>query len=196
MIAGLPVRIAAAAIAAMLGMSGCSKKPVPPTEVLLSALSRTNNLLFAPGSKTPFTGLIIEKYAEGQIKSRSSISNGILEGISEGWHQNGKLQIQEKFRAGISDGIRTKWDTNGVKISEATIVAGKLHGSFKRWHSNGVLADEANMSSGKPDGLARAWHPSGAPKSEVVMKAGEVIESKQWEDNASRQTASLQGSTP
>ncbi|MDX1951029.1 MAG: toxin-antitoxin system YwqK family antitoxin [Verrucomicrobiota bacterium] len=175
------------AILALVGLSACSKKSAPPTvEILLTDLVQTNGRLFKIGDSNYFTGVMIEKFPDGQLKSRSSVSNGVLWGLSEGWHTNGQLQVRETFLDGKSEGLRSKWDFNGVKISEATIVGGKLNGLFRRWHTNGILADEVVMTNDQPNGLARAWYPSGAPKAEIQLANGDILHQKRWDDESRR----------
>ncbi len=191
----------AALLAAFLGLSACNRQPAPPLaaappEVPLAELKLTNGQLFQVGHTSPFTGQMLESYAGGQAKSRSAISNGVMWGLSEGWHTNGQLQVREHFRSGVSDGLRTKWDTNGLKLSEAQIVAGQLNGLFLRWHPNGVLAEQVEMKHGQPDGLARSWHPSGSLKSEVRMAAGKVVEQRSWSDGEANEPTLARGKTP
>lgn len=175
---------AVAVTVALLGFSACSKAPTIQTaEALASELHLTNGHLSQIGHSNYFTGLMIEKYAGGRLQSRCSVSNGVLWGLSEGWHTNGQLQVQENFRDGLADGLRTKWEINGVKLSEATIAGGKLNGRFRRWYTNGILAEEVEMKADKPHGLARAWYPTGSPKAEMRMADGSVVQQKRWEDS-------------
>jgi antitoxin component YwqK of YwqJK toxin-antitoxin module len=46
------------------------------------------------------------------------VSNGQLNGVSEGWFTNGVLQIREHFMDGSSEGPVTKWHSSGAKLSE------------------------------------------------------------------------------
>jgi antitoxin component YwqK of YwqJK toxin-antitoxin module len=179
----LGTSLAAVATFALFGFSGCSKPPASPAaEVQAGELKLANGHLIQNGASNRFTGFMIEKYSGGQLKSRSSVSNGLLWGLSEGWHSNGQLQVREEFRAGLSEGLRVKWETNGAKLSEATTLGGKLNGSFRRWHPNGVLAEEVEMKDDQPDGRARAWYPSGALKAEMRTARGNVVEQKRWAD--------------
>ena len=45
-----------------------------------------------------FTGFMLDRYASGQLRSRSAISNGLFHGLSQGWHTNGQIQVTEHFR--------------------------------------------------------------------------------------------------
>lgn len=152
-------------------------------EVLRERLTLREGTLCQDGApRVPFAGSMVERYEDGGIKSRSAVSSGVLEGLSEGWYTNGQKQVEERFHAGVSHGLRTKWYEGGQKFSEANIVAGKIEGVFRRWHDNGVLAEEIAMKAGQPDGLSRAYFPSGSLKAEATLRNGKVMEQHFWKD--------------
>lgn len=151
-------------------------------EVERSALTLVEGRLRASGQEGPFTGWMLERYREGGVMSRSWVSSGVLAGMAEGFHPDGRLQVREYFVEGVSHGIRTRWHTNGVKQSEGQIVNGRIEGVFQRWHENGQLAERIGMRGGEPDGVSKAWYPSGAPKAEARMSAGKVVSQQFWED--------------
>lgn len=128
------------------------------------------------------TNCLSAQYPGGQIKSHANVSNGVLEGLSEGWYSNGVRQVQEYFHAGVSQGLRVKWHTNGNKSSEANIVNGKIEGVFRRWYDSGALAEEITMKNNQPDGEARSFYPSGCLKARAELKDGKVISQRYWED--------------
>lgn len=158
------------------------KSAPPPREVSLQALVNKAGRVYLQGTTDPFTGVIVEHWANGGSKSRSTVSNGWLEGASEGWHTNGQRQVQERFHIGVSQGLRTKWFANGQKESEGMIVEGKHHGLFRRWNPDGSLAEEIEMNHGNPNGLSRAFYPSGFVKAEARLREGQVVERKFWKD--------------
>ncbi len=157
-------------------------RPTALPEVLRGQLTLREGQLYPTGSSVPFTGVVTESYPSGTPKSRSVVSNGLLEGLSAGWHTNGQQQIAEHFHAGVSHGARTKWYPAGQKLSEVMIVQGKLDGVFRRWHTNGVLAEEIPMTRGEPDGLSHAFYPSGCLQAEARLQAGKVLERHHWND--------------
>ena len=122
-----------------------------------------------------FTGAVVERYGNGQMKSRSSVSNGLLEGLSEGWHTNGLLQVSEHFTKGVSHGLRTKYYGSGRKLSEADVVYGTIEGIYQTWHENGNLAQRVCLSHGVPDGEAASYFPDGSLKARVRLDHGKVI---------------------
>lgn len=155
---------------------------VPLPEVALSELTRHDGFLCRGDASEPFTGFVIETYPDGARKSRSAVSNGLLHGLSEGWHTNRILQIQERFVAGVSEGLRIKWYPDGTRRAEAPMVEGKIHGIFRRWNPAGSLAEEVTMENGQIEGLSVSYYPSGALKARVLLAQGKVVESETWDD--------------
>ena len=162
------------------------KPPAPLPEVQRTLLTLLEGRLHLVGATNAFTGWMIETNAQGGLRSRSSISNGLLEGASEGYHTNGQRQVLEHFRAGTSHGPRTKWYPNGRKASETQVADGKLEGLFVRWAEDGSLAEEIPMKDGQPDGLSRSYYPSGCVKAEALMKGGKLVEQHFWPDGERR----------
>lgn len=164
-----------------------SVEPLAPRELvstgrLRSELLLTNGHLTLIGSSNYFSGTMLERYPDGTLKSRSTVTNGLLHGFSEGWYTNGQLQVTEHFKEGVSHGLRVKWHPNGHKASEAQIVEGQLNGRFVSWFETGTLATELELKQGRPDGRSRAYYPSGTLKSEVTMHDGEIVTQKNWAD--------------
>src|SRR5262245_24467139 len=160
----------------------------PIEEVHRSQLELRENRWYVVGQNVPYTGLVLETYEAGTLKSRSTISNGLLEGLSEGWYTNGQRQVAEQFRAGVSHGRRTKWHRDGRLLSEADIVNGQVHGLFRRWHEDGSLAEEMTLQNGQPDGASRAFYPSGFVKAEARFRLGKVLVQRFWNDGEVRPT--------
>lgn len=151
-------------------------------QVPLARLTLKNGRLYRAGQTHPFNGIVTETYSDRSQKSRASVQRGKLNGLSEGWHTNGVLQVQENFVQGVSHGARLKWHSNGKKASEAEIEDGKLHGLFRRWNEDGSLAEEIQMLDGLPHGDSSAYYPSGFLKTHAKMNRGEVIERQDWKD--------------
>ena len=149
---------------------------VAPRELERTELKLVEGRLHRVGETNAFTGLLLDRYPDGTLRSRASVRDGRLEGLCEGWSPNGVLEVSEHFRDGVSHGLRTKWYPNGVRRSEATIERGRIHGHFQRWHEDGSLAESVSMVGGVPHGISRAYHPGGALKAEVMLDQGKVVE--------------------
>ena len=160
--------------------------PASGPEFRRDALVLREGRYYRPDDPVPFAGVVTACYPGGQRQYRCGVSNGLLEGLSEGWYSNGLKQVDEPFRAGVSHGVRVKWYENGRKQSEVNIVTGKLAGVFRRWYDTGALAEEVHMRNGNPDGVARSFYPSGHLKGEAHLKDGQLVDQKQWADGESR----------
>ena len=164
-------------------------EPIEETrEILLSFTVRTNGRIHVSGSAAALTGRVVEFYRGGGMKSRTEVSNGLLDGLSEGWFTNGVQQVSEPFRQGKSHGLRTKWYASGKKLSEASIVDGVLSGPFQKWHENGQLSQEIEMQTGEAHGRSRAWFESGFLKALVTLTNGIVVEQAFYEDGQQKET--------
>ena len=117
-----------------------------------------------------------------RLQSRSVVSNGVLHGLSEGWHTNGVRQVAEYFVSGVSEGVRVKWYPDGAKLSEAAIAGGKLNGTFRRWHENGRLAEQIELRADQPHGESVAYHPSGFLKTRLRMDRGQLVTTESFKD--------------
>jgi antitoxin component YwqK of YwqJK toxin-antitoxin module len=153
-----------------------------PASELASNLVRRDGRLYSPAASAPFIGWMVEHYPDAVLKSKSWVSNGQLNGVSEGWFTNGVLQIREHFVDGTSEGPVLKWHASGAKLSEGIARRGQLEGTFRRWHESGQLAEELVLQAGQPEGVARSWFLSGCLKAEVTLKSGQVLTQKFWKD--------------
>ena len=160
---------------------GREKTSLP--EALRSELTSRDGLLFQELGTQPFTGFMIESYKDGILKSRSQVVEGLLHGVSDGYHPNGQIQVREHFEKNISHGLRTKWFASGIKMSEATVVEGQMDGTFQRWDETGTLVEQIALRAGKAHGFSRAFYPSGYLKAQASMQDGEVISQQSWPDN-------------
>lgn len=157
---------------------------VAPVEKFRNELVFKEGRLYETNGTMLFAGFVCDKYDDGKLKSRSAVSNGLLEGLSQGWWTNGALQVTEIFSNGISNGIRTKFYPGGSTQSVANIVAGQMQGLFRTWHENGKPAEQVTLTNGVADGLAYSYHPDGSLKARVRLDHGNVLEQKFWEPGA------------
>jgi len=151
-------------------------------DVLRQSLTLREGHWYRIGETNPFTGSMADYYPNGAPLFRSAVSNGLLNGVSEGWYTNGQVQIRELYKDSVADGLREKWHENGQRKSEATIVQGKLEGPFRSWHDNGQLAEKMELVKGQPEGEAWAYYSSGFAKARTEVRAGQVLVQKSWED--------------
>lgn len=155
------------------------KQPEPvdaERELLLSLVSRSNDMMFASGAVDPFTGAVVEYYQNGQLKSKTQVIAGKLHGVSYGYFTNGQMQVEEFFTNGVSHGVRKKWHMDGQLLSQGEIIGGQFHGPFRKYHPNGKLAQEVMLSNGIPHGISRSWDTNGTVINTVEMRNGQKVE--------------------
>ena len=175
--------VAAAALVILLTLVyQRAHRPLPPIEVAGSKLVLRDGKLFLTNGNSAFTGLMIERFTNGLLKSRTGVVDGRLQGVSEGWHANGQLQVVEHFAAGVSDGLRIKFYPSGQKQSEGRIVAGQFDGAYRRWHTNGQLAEQIEFRRGRPEGESLAYFKTGHLKTRATLRSGAVVEHRSWKD--------------
>ena len=179
-----------------LGLAGCAEAPKEKLPLAtIEELQKEGDGLHLKSTGELFKGYLVEYYpatkinqldqvedGASQLKSRSLIRDGKLNGLSEGWYSDGQQQVAEMFVDGKSHGVRVKWHRNGQKAAEDSIEHGELNGVCRKWHDNGQLAEEMAMVDGQADGQARSWHPDGSQKAEVSLEMGKVIEQKFWKE--------------
>jgi antitoxin component YwqK of YwqJK toxin-antitoxin module len=156
--------------------------PDQTNETALQDLVQNGGRWCRKGDTNPFTGTMVDYYPGGGVRSRSEISKGLLNGVSETWYTNGQTAVREHYKDGVADGLREKWHENGAKLSQANIVQGKVTGTFRSWHDNGQLSEQIEMKQGRADGVAWAYYSSGFLKAETTVHDGHVLDRKLWKD--------------
>ena len=62
---------------------------------------------------TPFSGVLVDFYKNGQLEFKINYYNGKRQGLSEGYYENGYLFAKENFKNGELDGNFEYYDENG-----------------------------------------------------------------------------------
>lgn len=191
----------AAALLVLLVVTTVVFRSRPPAEPALPEITRSelverDGRLHRPGETQPFSGWLVERYPDGRHRSRSRLVDGVLQGVSEGWHPDGTLQIREYYAAGVCEGLRTRWHTNGVVMSQTIFVAGRPEGVFRRWHPNGVLAEQIEFRDGKEHGTSLALYPSGHLRALARVNAGELVTNEFWPDGVREPAPGLAAIAP
>ncbi|MCF7674051.1 MAG: hypothetical protein K9M97_01810, partial [Akkermansiaceae bacterium] len=119
---------------------GGDEPPAGVREMARSQLELRDGMLYATGEPEAFGGMLVEHFPGGGRRLAIEIHDGKAHGVSRGWHENGRLEVEEHFVHGVSHGSRIRWYPNGVRKSEAQIVEGVIEGTFPGWHDKGRKA--------------------------------------------------------
>lgn len=196
--AWLPVVLALLTVVAA-GVLVFRPRPTPPAplpKATRATLVLREGRLHFTNDAAPFAGWLVEHYSDGGLRSRSMLSSGVLNGLSEGWTRTGVLEVRETYVEGVCHGLRTRWHTNGVVRSQTTFVAGRPEGVFRRWHANGALAEQVEFRAGQENGTSLALYPSGHLKAEATVAEGKLVGSRSWPDGAMAAAPELASTAP
>lgn len=96
-----------------------------------------NDLVYAPGSDTPFTGTLSIRYPSGNKRGEVTVVNGSPDGPMTGWYENGQQKEAGVVRKNKREGRWTMWHENGQKSEEGTFRDDKQEGVWTIWDKAG-----------------------------------------------------------
>lgn len=108
-----------------------------------------------PTSAVPpdFTGIWTSEFPGGRTEQQ--YRNGIKDGISRSWNQQGVCLREGFIRHGQWRGTLITRSSDGTILDSAVFDDGT--GVYKIFNANDQLIDEIPMRSGKPHGASRTW---------------------------------------
>jgi len=74
-----------------------------------NARRRDDSLLYITDSPMPFTGVIVEFYINGRLKSFSEYKDGLQDGLGVLWHPSGGIEVYHEYRRGKEHGASLRW---------------------------------------------------------------------------------------
>ena len=146
-----------------------------------SKLVERDGLWYEGDSETPFTGVAVVRYENGQKEAEATLKDGKPEGLMTAWFENGQKNQEITYKDGKPEGLATRWYKNGKKMVEAAYKDGKEDGPSTTWHENGQKWSEVTYKDGKREGLATWWHGNGQKQAERTFKDGKKVSEKKWD---------------
>jgi antitoxin component YwqK of YwqJK toxin-antitoxin module len=121
-------------------LTACSTE-IPKTEVYTRG-----GLVYEVGAKEPFSGIVVgrgrESYHKRRLKFERTYVNGLQEGVTKYWYDDGQLESVIPFKKGQVEGVVIRYYSNGNKRS-------KVH------YVNGLRGGKAGEMFWDPDGHLR-----------------------------------------
>lgn len=99
-----------------------------------------------------FSGVYKEVYHDTVIKTLVEVKNGIPDGLTRIYFENGKLEEVRSFREGMMDGKWERWNMQDKKVAEAFYMGNLKHGKWYIWDDQGVLRYDMTYVKGKKSG--------------------------------------------
>ena len=108
------------------------------------------NIFVFPNETTPYTGIYLCKYDNGQQEKEGRYKDGRLIGQWTVWYESGEKQSETNYKNGKLDGKSTWWNKKGQKVRQKNYKNGKLDGKLIEWFQfNGEIKREENYKNGK-----------------------------------------------
>ena len=115
-------------------------------------------------------GLWTYYYATGEIKEKSLMKNGLNEGLTEGWFDNGIKSYTETFTNDKLNGVQTLYFYNGNIKAVIPYKDDLKNGEVHYYDFKGNLSSVSNYVNDKYDGSEKYYFPNGKLKNEATYK--------------------------
>jgi len=130
-------------IAMLMAIGGCSN------EVPSDKLQDRNGVYYEVNSQTPFTGIAVDYYENGQLKERGNYKDGEREGTVELYYPSGQLFVTGNLKDGERDGLYENYRANGQLNEKTNYKDGEADGLYETYFENGQLEFKSNYKDGK-----------------------------------------------
>ena len=105
-----------------------------------------------------FTGQIVKKYKDGQVKSIENFKNGKLNGEFKEFFENGSLFQIGTFKNGDMKNIKVFYENGNLKFEQNLK---NRKGKYRGYYPNGQLEAEGEVFQGDEIGLWKYYNEEG-----------------------------------
>ena len=105
-----------------------------------------------------FTGQIVKKYKDGQVKSIENFKNGKLKGEFKEFFENGSLFQIGTFKNGDMKNIKVFYENGNLKFEQNLK---NRKGKYRGYYPNGKLEIEGEVFQGDEIGLWKYYNEEG-----------------------------------
>jgi antitoxin component YwqK of YwqJK toxin-antitoxin module len=106
---------------------------------------------------SPFTGVAVEFFRDGQTRTELHFVDGMQDGISRDWYETGVLRYEATYRENNLHGPLREWYPSGALKLEAAYEFG-IELSFVEWSEDGRQLVQRMLEPGSvQDQLLQKW---------------------------------------
>ena len=117
--------------------------------------------------------IITDEFPNGLLKQYFIYNkNGLLDGESREYYEEGDIKTISHFKNDIPDGVFISYYQNGNIENKYAYVNGQANGECFSYYENGKLEERYFLKNGEIDGEAFAYYPSGKLRGKEVQKLG------------------------
>lgn len=115
------------------------------TESPQSEVYKRGGRVYEIGTNEPFSGIVVgrgrERYHQRHLRFQKAYVNGLQEGATKYWYDDGKLESVIHFKKGRIEGIVTRYYPNGKMRSKVHYVNGLRGGGAGEmfWNPDGHI---------------------------------------------------------
>ena len=117
--------------------------------------------------------IITDEFPNGLLKQYFIYNkNGLLDGESREYYEEGDIKTISHFKNHIPDGVFISYYPNGNMEEKYAYVNGQANGECFSYYENGKLEERYFLKNGEIDGEAFAYYPSGKLEVKDFFKDG------------------------
>ena len=117
--------------------------------------------------------IVTDEFPNGLLKQYFIYNkNGLLDGESREYYEEGDIKSISHFKNDIPDGVFISYYQNGNIENKYAYVNGQANGECFSYYENGKLEERYFLKNGEIDGEAFAYYPSGKLRGKEVQKLG------------------------
>jgi antitoxin component YwqK of YwqJK toxin-antitoxin module len=120
----------------------------------------------------PLDGVIVERYPNGEVKRRTSYSDGKKEGRSVSFYESGARRDERTYRSNKAHGPHRGWWPEGGQKFEFNYRDDSRDGVQRQWYRSGALFTELILRDDVEVGMQRAFRENGRAYINYEAKAG------------------------
>lgn len=117
-----------------------------------------------------FSGYITQQQANNLVIYKLPVINGLANGLSVGFYDNGQKMLEQHFANNKPDGPFRLWWRNGQYKYIFFYKEDKYDGVQKVFFEDGKLREESNYKNGSLEGLQRVWDRDGKLVSNYTIR--------------------------
>lgn len=102
-------------------------------------------------------GQIVTYHKNGNMATRYTYANNLLNGECEEWLSDGKPYMVAEYKNGVREGNFLRWYQSGALRTSCKYTDGKLDGCFAEWLVGGKPSIMCNYENGVIHGEVRKW---------------------------------------
>lgn len=152
----------------------CFSVPLFATDYPASAIEKRGDIFYVKETGKPLTGTLIRTYPSGKKLAESVFAEGILNGESRGFQENGKIDHIIGFKNNVKDGVYKQYDSAGILRVEGVYQAGHLTDTLKIYYPSGKLQVSESYQNGALNGERVEYYETGTPKSKAFFKDNQL----------------------